>query len=189
MVESQLIADAAEQLPPKIITQNLYDTIGALDPDDVVVWLDADDWLAHDRVAERVIAMHDAGALVTYGQYITSDGQPGHCQAYVRHDYRREPWYASHLKTFRAGLFQKLAPEDLQLDGEWLSLAVDVAVMLPMMEMAGPDRVLFCDEVLAVYHAPSSFEASASPEDRAREKMVEARVRAKVRKERCARGI
>jgi hypothetical protein len=88
------------------------------------------------------------------------------------------------LKTFRAGLFQLLTPEDLQLDSEWLSLAVDVAVMIPMMELAQPDRVLFCEEVLCVYHLPSSFEASASPESRVREKMTEARVRAKARKER-----
>jgi len=180
-----LCVNAAEQTPPKSCAQNLYEMIGPLPAETIVAWLDLDDFLYRENALLHVQAMHDAGALLTYGQYITSDGQLGHCQAYARNDYRREPWYASHLKTFRAGLFQLLTPEDLQLDGEWLSLAVDVAVMIPMMELATPSRVTFCPEVLAVYHMPSSFEASASPEERAREKMTEARVRAKARKERA----
>jgi hypothetical protein len=179
-----LYVDAATQPVAKTCAQNLYEMISPLPPETIVGWLDGDDFLYRENALLHVQAMHDAGALLTYGQYMTSDGVAGHCQAYVRNDYRREPWYASHLKTFRAGLFQLLTPEDLQLDGEWLSLAVDVAVMIPMMELAQPDRVLFCEEVLCVYHLPSSFEASASPESRAREKMTEARVRAKARKER-----
>lgn len=179
-----LMVDAAEQMPPKSCAHNLYEMIAPIPPETIVVWLDGDDWLFRNDALRIVQQIHDGGALITFGQYITSDGAPGHCQAYARNDYRREPWYASHLKTFRAELFQRLAPEDLQLDGEWLPLAVDIAVMIPMLEMAGPDRVIFCQDVLAVYHTASSFEASATPEERAREKHVEARVRAKAKKDR-----
>ena len=171
-----------ESDPGVTVAENLYMAIGRRASDDVIVWLDGDDWLAHPEVLTRVREMHEAGALLTYGQYMTIDGKPGHCAPYVHNSYRREPWLASHLKTFRAGLFHQIHPEDLQLDGEWLSLAVDVGVTLPMLELAGPERVKFCEEVLCVYNSGSSFEASASLEMRAKEKETEMRIRAKERK-------
>lgn len=168
--------EASEQDPPKSVTQNWYEAIGKLGPERIVVLLDGDDWLAHDRVLQRVAAIHERGALVSYGSYITSDGERGCCAPYVRNEYRREPWYASHLKTFRAGVFQQLTPEDLQFDGEWINRANDVAVMLPLLEMAGPDRVTFCEETLYIYHQRSSYTAKHGGEE---EKEWEMRIRQK----------
>jgi hypothetical protein len=170
-----------ESDPSVTVTQNWYREIMKLPATEIVALLDGDDWLAHERVAEQVIAMHETGALVTYGNYIASDGESGVCAPYARGDYRREPWRASHLKTFRASLFHKLDEADLQIDGKWLDVAADVAVMLPLLELAG-EHVLFCKDVLYVYHRASSFEASASPEERNREKAAEAAVRAKARR-------
>ncbi len=168
-----------ESDPNVTVTQNWYETIAKLHPNTIVALLDGDDWLAHERVAEIVIKAHEAGALVTYGSYITSDGEKGICAPHMRGDYRRESWRASHLKTFRAGLFHKLAQEDLQVDGRWLDVAADVAAMIPLMEMAGHERVMFCSEILYVYHRPSSYEINTDQRGRMYEKERHAAVLAK----------
>lgn len=204
VVFEHIIVNAAEQPDPKPASQNLYEACQAIPADDVICWLDADDWLAHPEVLAHVRAMYGACAvrggvgivggtsernaiLLTHGSFVTSDGDPATWQgAYPPDaDVREHRWLASHLRTFRAGMFQRLTPEDLQLDGEWLSLGVDQAVMLPLIEWAGLDRVHFCPEVLCVYHSGSSWGAAAHPADLEREAGVVARVRAKARKERA----
>ena len=183
-----IIVNAAEQPEPKTASQNLYEAIQGLPPDDVCAWIDGDDWLAMPDALVRVAKWYadDSDLLLTYGSFVTSDGDPATWQgAYPPGaDVRAHPWLASHLRTFRAGLFQRLTPEDLQLDGEWLSLGVDQAVMLPMLEMAGHTRRHFCPVPLVVYNVGSSWGAPARPADLDREAEVVARVRAKARKER-----
>ncbi len=174
-----------ESDPAVTVTQNWYEAIAKLPASTIVALLDGDDWLAHEQVAAQVLSMHGDGMLVTYGSYVDSDGKPGVCAPYERADYRHEPWRASHLKTFRAGLFHKLAPEDLQIDGKWLDVAADIAVMIPLLEMSGPDRVAFCTDTLVIYHRPSSFEANTDVAGRAREKQVEGVIRARPGKARC----
>lgn len=168
-----------ESRPDVTNTQNWYEAIQKIDPAAIVALLDGDDWLADGRVADVVIAAHNAGALVTYGNYMTSDGDAGCCAPYQRQDYRCEPWFASHLKTFRAGLFHRLTPDDLQVGGKWLDIASDVAVMLPLMEMAGPERVMFCKDVLYIYYRANSFEINTDQAGRMRERELVAAVRAK----------
>lgn len=181
-----IYVEASEQDPPRTVSQNLYDAVQGLPAERVVVWLDGDDWLAHENVLSKVedLYANRPSLLLTDGSFVDSDGTvPTWLGAYPPDaDVREYRWLATHLRTFRAGLFQRLAPEDLQLDGEWLSLGVDQAVMLPMLEMAGLDRAYFCPEPLVVYHAGSSWEARARPADLEREAEVVARVRAKARK-------
>ena len=176
--------DASKQPVAMPATWNLFHAINALPPDRIVVWLDGDDWLAPDALW-RVDEMYSAlDPLLTYGQYIHTDGRPGHCGPYDwTKPVREQPWLASHLKTFRAGLFHHLTPEDLQIDGEWIALAVDMAVMLPMLELAGPSRVHFNPRPLMVYNRASSFEAHATRSDLEREAMTEMLIRSKPRKD------
>lgn len=168
-----------ESDPDVTAAENLYTALQLVSPHEIVIWIDGDDWLAHPGVTRKVLEMHTAGALVTYGQYMTIDGAPGHCAPYdwskaVRH----QPWYASHLRTFRAGLFQRLNPSDLQdADGCWLSRCVDLAVMFPLLEMAGADRVMFCPEVLCVYNSAASWERTATAADLDHERCVEMGIR------------
>jgi hypothetical protein len=149
----------------------------------VIVWLDGDDWLAHDRALKIVAAAHQAGALATCGSYITDRGDLG-CCAPVAGDVRSVPWRTSHLKTFRAGLAKRIRDEHLRrADGAYLDLAIDQAVMLPIVEMAA-ERAAFVPQVLCVYNTAHSFESNASPEERAREAAEVARIRRLPRYER-----
>jgi hypothetical protein len=194
--------EAGDQVPRLSMTENVHRAIYACDPLDIVVCVDGDDWLPHDDVLRKVQAMHDAGAWVTYGSFVFAD-EPGYDRsawwpgkrtdivyvhdgptyktrpAYPRHAYastayRLEPWLASHLKTFRAFLYQAIAEEDLRIPepgvpgwGDW-SFCNDHAIMFPMLEMAGPDRVMHCKDLMYVYNWAVSCERAGTPEEQAR---------------------
>lgn len=149
--------DAGATDPPlahfAYLTQMLLD----LRPSEIVVSLDLDDWLARPDALAIVQKHHDDGAWVTYGSYKHADGRPGHCEQ-LKGDPRKVPWVTSHLKTFRAGLFQRIKPEHLKLDGEWLPHARDLALMFPMLEMAGRERSHFVPEVLVTYNFANAGE-------------------------------
>jgi len=153
--------------------ENLVPLWLSFDPDDVVVWLDGDDWLASDYALERVEHEHRRGAWVTYGQFVWHDGTLGFA-APCGDAPRREPWRATHLKTFRAGLVRHIRPSDYA--GQ--VLALDRAIMIPALELAGRDRARFIPDVLYVYNATHAWYRTAGDEDLARERAACERVHA-----------
>jgi hypothetical protein len=115
---------------------------------------------------------------MTYGSYRNADGRLGHCSQYMKEDFRHDMWRASHLKTFRAGLFKQIREEDLKDDqGNWLELCVDLAVTFPMLEMSGLKHSKFIPNILVVYNTLASFEHNTDAEGRAREANVAAMLR------------
>jgi glycosyltransferase involved in cell wall biosynthesis len=92
------------------------------EPEDVVIPLDGDDWLAGPEVFQRLVRAYEKdGAWMTYGSYIGSDNRVGKdCSEYpalVRslRLYRWTRWRASHLKSFKVWLWKKINPADLTL--------------------------------------------------------------------------
>lgn len=174
--------DAALLDRPRSVTENLRSSICCcLNPLEVVVWLDGDDHLAHPGVLQLIAHIYeDPDVWLTFGSYRHTDGRPGCCAPYETDQYRKEPWRASHLRTFRAGLFRRIKPTDLVTEVRGKSQgAPDHAIMLPMLELAGPARVRFIPETLVIYNFRDSFEHGASPEDMAHERAAAARIRAK----------
>jgi 2-polyprenyl-3-methyl-5-hydroxy-6-metoxy-1,4-benzoquinol methylase len=153
-----VVIDASEQDPPKEPFENLVDVVRDLPDDEVVACLDLDDWLATPTALQTVVRMHEEGAWVTYGSYmVVGGGREGEYQDYCPDEnVRKAPWGASHLKTFRAGLFKKVHHEDLKFGGRWIPHARDHALMFPLLEMAGPLRRKRCSEVLVVYSVETS---------------------------------
>ncbi len=146
------------------LAANLRDVVTRLcDPDEVVVIVDGDDRLA---CADALTRVNDAyarwGCWVTWGQFRHADGSRGFSEPFTAPRdvalQRMHPWRTSHLKTFRAGLFHALAGQDpgweclRDADGAWLTAAVDVAVMMPLIEMAGFGRARFIDHELYEYN-------------------------------------
>ena len=61
-------------------------------------------------------------------------------------------WPFSHLRTFKKFLWDRVKTESLvDSNKKAFSSACDVAIMCPMLEMAG-DRVTFIDETLYIYN-------------------------------------
>jgi glycosyltransferase involved in cell wall biosynthesis len=88
-------------------------------PEDVVVLVDGDDRLGHARVLERIRQVYESrGCWMTYGSF--SGGGPDKdalCRPYppwtIRLNlFRRVDWRASHLRTFKYGLWTRLGPSD-----------------------------------------------------------------------------
>jgi hypothetical protein len=170
--------EAANQRPPREHFENLIEAIAPLDPWDIVCNLDGDDELAHDEVLWHVWeAYHSIDDLwLTYGQFMFGvDGKRGHCAPYQKgENLRTSPWRASHLRTFRAGLFKRIRPESLQRDGQWIPQCRDLVLMFPMIEMAGLERTLFIPEILVIYHEDRPF---TERYDMADQRMWEAYIR------------
>jgi hypothetical protein len=146
---------------PQPCAQNLFEVIHNLPPDDIVIWLDGDDWFINENVVGFVRKLYgQRDPWLTYGQFRFADGRPGWASEWPEgKSPRNVPWFATHLKTFRAGLFQQIRKEDLQQkDGSWIRYAVDLAVMFPMLEMAGRDRTEFCDVPLCEYNWRQLYE-------------------------------
>lgn len=104
--------------------------------DDVVVLVDLDDYLVHDRVLERVHREYVSGADVTYGSYEFIEGGSWIQEPYPDGcDYYRHPWRCAPLRTFRYGLFE-VDPKRFIYKGEWIRKCTDVALMLPILSKA-----------------------------------------------------
>lgn len=131
-----------------------------LTDDTVIVHVCGDDYLPAADVLTRLAAVYeDPDVWLTYGGYAFEDGQPGHCQPYppeahAAGDYRARPWQASHLRSYRCGLWRQIPPEQLidpSTGGTWL-YATDRAMMLPMLEMAREHaRFTPCEPPLYTY--------------------------------------
>ena len=120
------------------------------------ILLDGDDYLYSGDVLNIIYEKYlNTKCLITYGSFLTSKGVQG--KKYPRfirefNLYRKYFWYASHLKTFRHDLWLSINKSDfLNNNGHYFSVASDLAIMFPMLEMAG-DRQEFIKEILYVYN-------------------------------------
>ena len=118
-------------------------------PRDVVVIVDGDDKLLPGALDALDVA-YARGAWMTYGNFVTSLGRPSWMPPYphrvVRaNTFRSQPWAVSHPKTFKKELFDKIDPADFQHEGQWFHTAGDVALMMPMLEMAA-ERAVYVPE-------------------------------------------
>jgi glycosyltransferase involved in cell wall biosynthesis len=153
--------------------------------DCVIVLLDGDGDRLPPSALRRVLKVYEKHpeTLVTYGSYIkrSKGGRTSISNAYgSKDDVRKAPWHASHLKTFRACLLKHIKPEWFQDEkGKWLPAASDVALMLPLMEIAGLDRCRHIHKFTYIWN-----DGKVSSGKRFEQKVCEAIVRAKPRLER-----
>ena len=118
--------------------------------------VDGDDYLYSSDVLNILEEKYkQTNCLITYGSHISSKGVQG--KKYPRiirkfNLFRKYFWYASHLKTFRHDLWLAIKPKDLiNKNQEYFSVAWDLAMMFPMLEMAGK-RQEFISEILYFYN-------------------------------------
>ena len=135
--------------------------IRTLPPDDVVIDLDGDDRLSGDGVLQSIgDDFQDENLWLTWGNFKTTAGRKSFAGPVGLHP-RKEPWRATHLKCYRAGLWQCL-PVQLLLDkhGKFYHWAGDQAYMLPMLELAGPEHRKFVPEIRYIYNNDSHKHSS-----------------------------
>lgn len=146
----------------KFALGNIVESIDRSQPDDedVIVLVDGDDWLYHKNVLDIVREKYVADdVLLTYGSYVDSVNmqRTGNVRMYEKHVvdnklYRQDTWRATHLRTFKYKLWKNIKDKDLRMpDGTYFRMTWDLAMMFPMLEMAG-DRFTRIEDVLYVYN-------------------------------------
>jgi hypothetical protein len=146
----------------KFALKNIYDAIALTNPSpsDVIVVLDGDDWFSTRFVLGNLSSKYSQkGCWMTYGSFVeyptarigaeaTSYGE----STIKNNSFRKDAWRASHLKTFKFGLWDRVKKEDLlDDDGDFYEMTYDQAMMLPMLEMSG-ERSLYIPEITYVYN-------------------------------------
>lgn len=134
---------------------------------DVIVFVDADDWLNGPRVLTFLDSIYSSkDVLLTYGSFATNPIHPANPQPRVRpfprsvidnrsyRSFQKEKGiYWNHLRTFRYGPFKEIKESDLTYPGtqEFFHASPDTALMTPMLELVG-DRFKVLANQLLVYN-------------------------------------
>jgi glycosyltransferase involved in cell wall biosynthesis len=105
----------------KFKARNIFDAIAMTNADDsdVIVLVDGDDKLADELVLSRLRDLYSRpDCWMTYGSFLNARGQRTDTSShpYAWHiiranSYRKNKWLASHLKTFRYGLWKRIRPD------------------------------------------------------------------------------
>jgi len=147
----------------KTALENIHNAIiNHCDPDDIVVLVDGDDWLPNKNVLSYINEFYKTtDCWIMYGQSSWTDGRRGFASTYSEVEFnnlRKSPFRVSHIRTFKAGLYQKIQEQDSDFscmkdaNKEFYKMTYDVAIMFPIMEMAGFDKVKLNDTILYVYN-------------------------------------
>lgn len=152
----------------KNMVHSLINTITGLkafffDPEDIIVHLDGDDWFADDKVLSYLNEVYQEDVWLTYGQFIPLSGKyKDYCKPLSSivideplnsSTYRKSGvWVTSHLKTFKKKCWDLINEDDFKKDGDWIITCGDLAMMYPIIEMAGDARIRFIDRVLYIYN-------------------------------------
>jgi glycosyltransferase involved in cell wall biosynthesis len=166
---------------------NIDRMVRLCDPEEIVVLVDGDDFLAHAGVLARLNAIYqDPDVWLTWGQFarVPQDSTEAFCapipsDVVSANAFRDFPFVSSHLRTFYAGLYHRISLADLTDDGgQFYRIAGDVAQMFAMHELAGPHG-RFVAEVLYKYNRANPLNDDKL--DRARQIRTENEIREKAR--------
>lgn len=146
---------------------NFLEASSLLNPedDDVLVMIDADDWLAGPNTLDIVNKYYSQvpELLVSHGSWVpyprpnATNNVPYSMEDY-QGNIRKLWWRASHLRTCRYKIWKHIDPQDLKdQTGNFFKITGDLALMYPMLEMAGFLRVRFIPEILYVYNQETPF--------------------------------
>lgn len=127
------------------------------DPEDIIITLDGDDWFSNNSVLSYLNDIYqDDNIWLTYGQYEPlSKTYSNYCKPIPNtRTYRRSRvWLTSHLRTFKARLWNSIDKNDFKLeDGTYVPACGDLVFMYPMIEMASSKHIKFIEKVLMVYN-------------------------------------
>ncbi len=125
---------------------NHYKAIEMCDNNEIIVCLDGDDWFANDDVLEYLAKVYnDPSIWLTYSQFRNwPSGQLGWSEdipkeVIEKNEFRKFGFISPQLRTYYAWLAKLVKLEDLKWEktNDFFPVAGDVALMFPMLEMAG----------------------------------------------------
>jgi len=145
--------------------RNTVEEIKFIADREVVVRLDAGDWLTDNDTLfylNNVYKEHKPAVCWTAQRWAyTSYGISKQMSLQSNQSVYEHPWVSSHLKTFRAAALKKVNPKNFYDDeGNWIMIACDQAIFLPMMHLAIKDKQPLVFLPLVCYHYNIDLEKS-----------------------------
>jgi glycosyltransferase involved in cell wall biosynthesis len=136
---------------------NIFYAVHSCNDWDIIVSYDGDDWFTNDGVLAKINECYTKkkcwlthGSIIEYPSNHVGWSIPIPADI-VKNNAFRQYRCPSHLRTFYAWLFKKIDEEDLKYDGKFFEMTWDMAMMYPMIEMAG-ERHAFIKDLLYVYN-------------------------------------
>jgi glycosyltransferase involved in cell wall biosynthesis len=137
-----------------------------LSDEDVVVILDGDDWLLHNDVLDWLRQIYTlSDTWMTYSLFEYPDGRDSswipkyNTEILKSRDFRRVTWSFTHLRTFKAFLWDNLNKNDLRgPDGKFTPYTYDQALLFPMLEMCPYGKIKFIDNPMYVYNTDNPLQ-------------------------------
>lgn len=143
---------------------NHYTIIHSCKDEEIIVSLDGDDYFAHQDVLKTINRYYQSEAVwIAYSQFRRApSGRLGYSRkmpdsVIKKQAYRSYDWIWGQTRTYYAWLAKKIKLKDLvfcqqgEFGGKFLPSSCDVALMLPMLEMAH-GHCAFMDEILYIYN-------------------------------------
>ncbi|MCX5921945.1 MAG: glycosyltransferase [Candidatus Dependentiae bacterium] len=133
---------------------NYYAMIHQCNDGDIIVQLDGDDRLVERKAFPAINNSYaNPDVWLMYSQFIRwPQAEIGWNYPYEKDKKGDRGFSPSHLHTFYAKLFKKIKREDLMYEGDFFQMTWDMAIMLPMVEMASEDHVGFIPGILYIYN-------------------------------------
>jgi len=126
------------------------------DDDDIIITVDGDDWLKGTDVLTYLNEVYNKDKVwMTYGSFESESGLHNNfCKQIKSVDtYRNQSWCTSHLRTFKYWLWKKVREDDLKNKvGQYYSMAWDMAIMYPLIEMSGLEKIKYIEKILYIYN-------------------------------------
>jgi glycosyltransferase involved in cell wall biosynthesis len=126
--------------------------------DEICVEIDGDDWLPNSNVLFKINEVYkDSDVWMTSGSFKDYDGR-GCDEGFITppesfNNIRKLRFTLSHLRTWKSWLWKKIKQEDLKnSDGNYWSVAGDLAFMFPMFEMSGEKHYRHIPEITYIYN-------------------------------------
>lgn len=127
-------------------------------PNDVVLILDGDDTLAPGALRCINNTYNTKKCWCTFGE-ATGKFCKKHSHALKEasrdklslQDMRTGEFYANHPRTFKAGLCKLFKKHHFMYQGEWLKKCTDLAIMYPVFESCGNEKISYIDRVNYIY--------------------------------------
>lgn len=144
-------------------------------PEDILLFVDGDDWLPDPGVLQRLNDFYnEKECWMTYGGMVCWKGgdtvENAHPQnslyapgIHANNTYRQDHWRASHLRSFRWWLYEKVKDEDLRysVTNEYYH-AEDLAASYPCLEMCPKERIGVLDFTSYVWNGGEDADDNTS---------------------------
>jgi hypothetical protein len=122
--------------------------------DDLISIIDGDDQLMKGALKSlNLLYKARPKALISSGGYVCESGAaPRFDIPWEGQDLRKTKWGASHLRSFKVKLYWKVPEEHFKRDDKYFMTCADLALMWPMIEIAGLDRYIHNKLPMYIYN-------------------------------------